>query len=414
MIRDDPHRAPPDAAGPPPPAAERPERPTTGGIHIAELDSLRGLAVLLVFLFHYDFGVTGTESALPVSPTWAFVRAGHTGVTLFFVLSGFLLSLPFIAHSRPGQPVGARDFYRRRALRILPMYVAVVLVTTALRARRAADLAWALPWLFFLQPLQVAEPLLGVTGPWWSLATEVQFYLVLPPVAALFASRWGRWPGWAAIGLFVGAWFAFVVGILRLPSIVGEMSLSLSIIGRGPALLAGAAAAWLWLRRGGAAPRRTPFGGPALLGCFVALALLLRAIAGHGYYASEFPPVAAWHLAEGILWAAILLLVLSARSPARALLLHPAWARLGLVSYSFYLLHQPVITATLAVLRRLRPGGFTRWDAATALACPVILATSAGISAITWRWIERPFLLRKSVAQAVRLRGADASGDPAP
>ena len=68
-----------------------------------ELESLRGVACLLVFLFHASGTVD--SGAQGVGPLRAFVYAGHTGVTLFFVLSAFLLSRPFLAQARGGPRV---------------------------------------------------------------------------------------------------------------------------------------------------------------------------------------------------------------------------------------------------------------------------------------------------------------------
>src|SRR5215475_5521828 len=125
-----------------------------GSTYFPELESLRGLAILLVFVFHAD-GVllapfrshVGAQSPLPL----AFVWAGHSGVTLFFVLSAFLLSLPFLDEANGGRPVSRPHFYERRALRILPLYVAVVVVGTILTSRTLADLWRGLPYLAFLQ-----------------------------------------------------------------------------------------------------------------------------------------------------------------------------------------------------------------------------------------------------------------------
>jgi peptidoglycan/LPS O-acetylase OafA/YrhL len=65
--------------------------------YIPELESLRGIAMLLVLSFHLDSFVRGPflkTDSLTVSPALAFVRAGHSGVDLFFILSAFLLSIP--------------------------------------------------------------------------------------------------------------------------------------------------------------------------------------------------------------------------------------------------------------------------------------------------------------------------------
>src|SRR5262247_1158122 len=115
-----------------------------------ELEALRGLAVALVFGFHADRFVhfPAMELGAPASPALAFVRAGHTGVDLFFVLSAFLLSQPFLAEAAGGQRVVRRDYFVRRALRILPLYYAAVVVGTLLSATRLLELRRGIPYLF--------------------------------------------------------------------------------------------------------------------------------------------------------------------------------------------------------------------------------------------------------------------------
>ena len=110
-----------------------------------------------------------------------YLRAGNVGVDLFFVLSGFLLALPYLADIEGGRRVSVGRYFERRALRILPAYYLAVAVVAAVSAHRPADLLAGVPWLLFLQSfLNLAPPLLPYSIPWWSLATEVQFYLALP------------------------------------------------------------------------------------------------------------------------------------------------------------------------------------------------------------------------------------------
>ena len=75
--------------------------------YFPELEALRGLAFVLVFLRHSDGIVTfaSTDTGTHVSLLGAFVRAGHTAASLFFILSAFLLSLPFLVEAQGGRPV---------------------------------------------------------------------------------------------------------------------------------------------------------------------------------------------------------------------------------------------------------------------------------------------------------------------
>ena len=140
-----------------------------GRTYIPEAESVRGIAVALVASFHLDRVVR--FFAPPSEPTLinAWMLAGHAGVDLFFLLSGFLLSLPFLADGLGGPRVSVTTYARRRALRILPLYYVVVVVGTMLAAPR--NLWDGLPYLFFLNGFPgMAEPLGYFSAVWWSLA----------------------------------------------------------------------------------------------------------------------------------------------------------------------------------------------------------------------------------------------------
>src|SRR5689334_23820416 len=149
-----------------------------------ELDALRGLAIALVYAFHIDsFARRPLRMPPSDSLALAFVHGGMSGVDLFFVLSGFLLSLPFLAERFGGRRLELRRYAERRARRILPAYVVGVTVVASLYARSTADLWSGLPYLVFAQSFSVlhhgvAEFRLA-SNVWWSVATEVQFYFVL-------------------------------------------------------------------------------------------------------------------------------------------------------------------------------------------------------------------------------------------
>src|SRR5262249_19685971 len=254
-----------------------------GSTYFPELESLRGLAILLVFVFHAD-GVllapfrshVGAQSPLPL----AFVWAGHSGVTLFFVLSAFLLSLPFFDEANGGPPVSRRHFYERRALRILPLYVAVVVVGTILTSRALTDLWRGLPYLAFLESKpNLPTPMPPFSDVWWSLATEVQFYALLPLVALAFGRS--RRITLALVAAYAVAYAALALGVVVH---LEPWLRSQSVVGRGPLFLFGILAAWLYRRHGEAvraqlaANRWLAAGGADLLLVivFLALALLLR------------------------------------------------------------------------------------------------------------------------------------------
>ncbi|HET9471900.1 MAG TPA: acyltransferase, partial [Usitatibacter sp.] len=169
---------------------------------IPVLDGLRGLAVIWVIVFHFVVLREGDPwvDALPAMPALdALVRSGYLGVDLFFLLSGFLLALPWIAHANAGlPPPSAAAFYLRRARRILPAYYVqlalLFLVALPLLLGRSY---WRKDLYVYLWNgvahglfLQGTSPLtsgsMGINGALWTLPIEVQFYLLLPLAAPLF------------------------------------------------------------------------------------------------------------------------------------------------------------------------------------------------------------------------------------
>ena len=143
-----------------------------------ELDSLRGIAVLLVLFYHGYFWSNGTAGLHGITKAFvAATRPGWLGVNLFFVLSGFLIT-GILLDSRPKENY-FRRFYMRRALRILPAYygILVILLVAGLKPRSFLLLSF-----FYLSNV---TPLFGVIQSYpvlWSLAVEEHFYLLWPSV----------------------------------------------------------------------------------------------------------------------------------------------------------------------------------------------------------------------------------------
>ncbi len=392
--------------------AEQPERPAgtrRSRAYFPELESLRGLAILLVFLFHAD-GIlrSGTVPAATGAPLWlpvAFVRAGHTGVSLFFVLSGFLLSLPFLAALAGGPRVSIRDFFRRRALRILPLYwlvVAAAAVINSLTTGSPAPLIAGAGCLVFLNAvIDFGTALWPYSVAWWSLATEVQFYLLLPLLAVLSGSPRRQRLGLLALLLGALAYGAYLTGHLRAGSIAGQIRLNASVFGRAPLFAAGIVAAAVHQRCGEAV--RIWFGrrpllarGGADLGlaaCLVALASLLRWTLSLGPGEADTRPT--WRLAEAVCWMGVVLALLLAPLRAKGLLVNSVFDRLGRLSYSIFLLHVPLLVIAIFGLRALLPGTFTAWTPGAAAALFAISLAIVGCAALTYRFVEVPFLVRK-------------------
>jgi spermidine synthase len=153
-------------------------------VYMPELDSLRGVAILLVLFFHGMAPVQNAELSSAGKIVFDISHYGWGGVNLFFVLSGFLIT-GILMDSRDREDY-YRRFYIRRALRILPaLYAMLVLLLVG---------GW-IKWQFLLLSavlLANSTPLLGVAlqyGPLWSLAVEEHFYLLWPALIRRLSPR---------------------------------------------------------------------------------------------------------------------------------------------------------------------------------------------------------------------------------
>ncbi|MEO6821166.1 MAG: acyltransferase, partial [Candidatus Nanopelagicales bacterium] len=166
--------------------ADRPRLERSGGVHVRGLDGYRALAALFVLTTHVSF----TTGVFAYAPLGAMMSRLDIGVTVFFVLSGFLLYRPWSVAAMTGRSApGNRRYAWRRATRILPAYWAVIVVTLLVlpEIRPVSFHTW---WahLGLLQIYASDGPVEGLTQT-WSLATEVSFYIALPVIAWLATRR---------------------------------------------------------------------------------------------------------------------------------------------------------------------------------------------------------------------------------
>jgi peptidoglycan/LPS O-acetylase OafA/YrhL len=159
-----------------------------------ELDTLRGIAILAVFVFHGFEETIGTAAV--ARPVWqrailTLMSQGWAGVNLFFVLSGFLIT-GILLDSRT-KPRYYSRFYSHRALRILPAYYLLLLILfilgrTGIQPGNGLGAFLGLSFIY----LSNLAPMFGVRvfyWPLWSLAVEEHFYLLWPTVVKLLTKR---------------------------------------------------------------------------------------------------------------------------------------------------------------------------------------------------------------------------------
>jgi peptidoglycan/LPS O-acetylase OafA/YrhL len=157
---------------------------------IPALDGLRGIAILAVFIRHYAGGLEKTGSSTGLRALGMLFNFGWSGVDLFFVLSGFLITgILFDTQEKTGY---FKNFYARRVLRIFPPYYLLAAVYLVLTPVLAAHWKWGqLSFLVYLgYPLALIWPGLGEVSPsvhithLWSLCAEEQFYMIWPWIIA--------------------------------------------------------------------------------------------------------------------------------------------------------------------------------------------------------------------------------------
>jgi peptidoglycan/LPS O-acetylase OafA/YrhL len=169
------------------------------GSHIAVLDGVRGVAILLVLIFHFSiYGHGLAPSGLFIDRLYYRVSgAGWIGVDLFFVLSGFLIT--GILYDAKESKHYFRNFYARRVLRIFPLYYgALILFLIVLPWLRpdhsglnsmARDGVWYWSYLSNVKFALDGWPQFGAIGHFWSLAVEEQFYLLWPALVLTLSRR---------------------------------------------------------------------------------------------------------------------------------------------------------------------------------------------------------------------------------
>ena len=251
---------------------------------------------------------------------------------MFFALSGFLITaLLFTEYQRNGR-IDFRSFYARRALRLLPALVAVLVATSivvALTGDNGHDqlqsvIGSSLYSANWLPILGIAvTPLLLHT---WSLSVEEQFYIVWPAVVAWWWLRRGRSVAWL-VGGFLCISFAY-----RLHALSGgpNLLLYLNTLARADPILIGALGAYLWATR--PAPRRV-----GLL-AWSGIAVVIWLVGHHGDF--RLLELGGWTL-FGVATTMVIVAIVNGWSGATVLAWRPLRA-IGRVSYGIYLWHVPV------------------------------------------------------------------------
>ena len=355
----------------------------TGSFHLGyrpELDGLRALSIALIFIAHIGYPWQSLMGK--------FMPGTFVAVDLFFMLSGFLLTtLLFEERTRTGT-FSFKEFYRRRALRLLPALVFFLLalipwtiqqhesIGTFLQAEGFV-LFYSANWAAILGHDGIIPFSLSHT---WTLAIEEQYYLLFFPllIGLLGLFKRMRTVGFILVGLVVVVWVNRLIWALRATQGSFETTLYIRTDTRADALLVGPLIA-VWLQLGHRiTPRLRLLGLPAA--AFLIWIICFAHVNDRWVYYWGFGLI-------DIAWAFVLLSVLGGTHVfTRVLQLRPiVWT--GVISYGLYLWHMPVF---VEIMRHTRYRNLPHW-----LPFAIAVVLTFLIASFSYYVIERPFLKRK-------------------
>jgi peptidoglycan/LPS O-acetylase OafA/YrhL len=341
--------------------------------HRPALDGLRGVAILLVLVCHV---------LDPLRPG-AFHTVGAAGVTVFFTLSGFLItSLLLEEVGTRRRRVDLRRFYINRALRLIPALIAAVVVLVAISSLATGYVPN--PWPTLLYGANWVEAFGGTLpyfGPTWSLSIEEQFYF-LWPLLLIASSRWTRGPLVVA-GAGIAA--STVLRFALYDGGAGSLRVYYGTDTQASTLLVGCVLA-MWVHHGLREPTGTWVVPAGLVG--LSSLVLVHAYAVGDLWVPTLVPL----VAAAMIWEA-------AHRP-RGPLMASALRYVGRRSYAIYLWH-----VGLLWLVALAAGGASLLTGLVGLGLTLVVAEAS------WQLVERPFMRLKS-----RRSGGetDMVVDPAP
>ena len=366
--------------------------------YVRGLTGLRGFAALWVFLYHawvYAeprlMTVTLPGVTLDLTPLFSM---GWAGVDFFFVLSAFLLALPF-AHWALGEndyPSIPR-YLGRRFKRIFPAYWAQLLVVLCIAALSGfyafpdgrGLLAHAV--MFFNLPPWWVSPMNSV---WWTLPTEFLFYVLLVPLSLLLKHRLTRF---ILLALVAVAWLYrwWIVDVVRPEPMTRLIDLMGNTLGYFDIFIIGTLLAFLYVRQARLQTRRPHPGVLLGLGVLGVLLVIYSIHWLYGDYWSGHPLLLFKNTLIGCSIASIVMAVVMGSRIANAVLANRLMMHLGIISYSIYLWHFPIVAA------------LSRWSFIAeyeGYRLPLLLVFSVPATWLaafcSYRWIERPFLMRRN------------------
>lgn len=363
------------------------------------LDSLRGLSTILIVVYHISF-VSGYTVA-HANSSGAYIDRLNIGVAIFFVLSGFLIFRPFAHSLIHGSPLPkTRNYYLKRAARILPGYWLALFVLAGLDALTIVNTSGFIRNVFIVHSFTEHNVFTGIRQA-WTLAIEMSFYVVVPAFAYIFVRQTKRRDGPVSVSsllkalsvLFLSAyvfrlfihqtdfWFLKTAHIW-LPSHMDTLALGmgLAVLVEAPTSSETLSKVRIFLANH--------------TGAFVLSSVFVWFMSANinmaiGLNKSEFHIELLGHFLYGM---ASVLLVAPFCVDSRSLLVKAMSLRLftwlGTISYGIYLWHMAFLEGNFA--EKYMP--YTENDGQVLLRFLVVLPASIAIASLSYYVIERPIM----------------------
>ena len=363
------------------------------------LDSLRGLSTILIVVYHISF-VSG-HTVAHANSSGAYIDRLNIGVAIFFVLSGFLIFRPFAHSLIHGSPLPkARNYYLKRAARILPGYWLALFVLAGLDALTIVNTSGFIRNVFIVHSFTEHNVFTGIRQA-WTLAIEMSFYVVVPAFAYIFVRQTKRRDGPVSVSsllkalsvLFLSAyvfrlfihqtdfWFLKTAHIW-LPSHMDTLALGmgLAVLVEAPTSSETLSKVRIFLANH--------------TGAFVLSSVFVWFMSANinmaiGLNKSEFHIELLGHFLYGM---ASVLLVAPFCVDSRSLLVKAMSLRLftwlGTISYGIYLWHMAFLGGNFA--EKYMP--YTENDGQVLLRFLVVLPASIAIASLSYYVIERPIM----------------------
>lgn len=339
------------------------------------LESLRGLAALLVIWFHVS------ALNLLVLPTWLtpFVQHFGLGVQMFFILSAFCLCLGY--HDRVGTSEGIRSFAIRRFFRIAPLFYVLIAVWVAIEYFKRdnpttlQEIVLNVTFLFNVPPV-------GGSIVWagWTLGVEMMAYALFPLAMILTTTRWQT-----VIALLVSTLVAFAFQMVLNGADVPPGYAWFGLSAQAPFFVLGILA-WHAFNALRQHQRRQAIGNGLLV--LTAIYWAVLAVTGLASFQAGGVPIDRYLIGAGF----APLILSQVLAPTRWIV-NPATIYLGVRGYSIYLLHPIAVLYTIPLVRETIYGPAQTNAGVFApfvVSCAVVSAITIFAAHFSYRWIEIP------------------------